>query len=368
MAEYNFLPHSWSHFNPVKVVFESVNEVSRFVKGTNILLVTTPGAVARGQVDQILKALTFHKVTLWDRVISNPNILDLDSASEQFAFTHFDCVIGLGGGSALDSAKILATTIANPGTFTLVELFRKGVRNKWSRRLPLLLIPTTSGSGSEVSPYATLWDQELHKKYSLWSDFVFPDVAIMDETLTLTMTDEITLFTGLDAISHALESFWNKKSTPISRLFAFEALRLSVKYLPNIIKNSKNIEIRKNLMMASMMAGFAISQTQTAIAHSISYPLTSHYGIPHGLACSFSLPYILRSNVEFISENKKQTVLFKELLSFLDGLSLCQKMAKYINIDECIKYQNEMNLPGRADNYRGVDLGGIGNILEQSLI
>jgi phosphonate metabolism-associated iron-containing alcohol dehydrogenase len=355
---------AWSYFNPVKIVFEPLNNLPKFIKGQHVLLVTTPGFVSRGLVNKVRGILAPRTITLWDGVKPNPDMFDIDIATEKLRILNFDCVVGLGGGSALDAAKILATRLVSLSEPTLTETFRGGMEIKCRARLPLVVIPTTAGTGSEVSPFATVWDHSEHKKYSLSGDYIYPDIALLDAKLMLTLNEENTLYPALDTISHALESIWNKNSTPISRIFAFKALSLSVSYLPEVLKNENDIFSRKNLMMASTLAGIAISQTRTALAHSISYPLTSRYRVPHGLACSFTLPHILRANLTALDETPDEAKILREVLVFLDKLALEKRLVKYVTLEEAKKCKLEMNTVDRAGNYNGFDLGDIDTILE----
>ncbi len=345
---------TWSHHNPVRIVCAPLDTLAPHVKGQHVLLVTTPGFVKRGVAQRIQAILAPKQVTVWDGVKPNPDLRDLDAATDLLSAQGVDSVLGLGGGSALDAAKVLATTLPSAAQPTLARIFRDGESPAWANRLPLVAIPTTAGTGSEVTPFATVWDHENHKKYSLTGDFVYPDVAFLDANLTLTLDTAETLYPALDLISHALESLWNKNCTPVSRAFAFQALSLASKSLPTVQKETNNFIARSDLQTASTLAGFAISQTRTAIAHSISYPLTSHYGIPHGLACSFTLPKLLKDNIKNISNNSSETAKLIEVYNLLQGLELRKHINNYAKDVEIIKLQNEMVTVNRSGNFTGV--------------
>jgi phosphonate metabolism-associated iron-containing alcohol dehydrogenase len=284
---------TWSHYNPVRVEWSPLETLAKHVSGQHVLLVTSPGFVKRGVAQRVKDILAPRLITVWDGVKPNPDLKDLDAASRALRPLKLGCVVGLGGGSALDAAKVLATTIPTPALPTLAQVFRDKAPTQWVPRLPLVAIPTTAGTGAEVTPFATIWDHEQHKKYSLSGDFMFPDVALLDASLTMTLDEEDTLYPALDAISHALESLWNKNCTPVSRAFAYQALALSNASLTEAIADPENYKHRRNLQNASVLAGMAISQTRTAIAHAMSYPLTVHFGVPHGLACSIMLPKLI---------------------------------------------------------------------------
>ena len=359
---------NWAHFNPVKIVSVPLEQLEAHSSGEHVLLVTTQGFVERGVVDQIKDILKPRIVSVWSGVRPNPDITDLDAATQQLKVLRVDSVVALGGGSAIDAAKTLATTLANVRAPSLVDVFRRGVTANWISRLPLVAIPTTSGTGSEVTPFATIWDHTEHRKHSLAGDFVFPDLALLDATLTLSLGEDDTLYPALDAISHALESLWNKNCTPVSRAFAFQALELSAASLPAIRNDLTDLKARQDLLIASTLAGAAISQTKTAIAHAMSYPLTTQFNVPHGLACSFTLEFILIKNLDRIAEgNESKKKILLEILNVLNSNELGKMMRRYATKNEVLKLENEMNQQGRSDNYNGLELDMINDVLNPSL-
>jgi phosphonate metabolism-associated iron-containing alcohol dehydrogenase len=344
----------WSHHNPVRIVSGPLDALATHVQGEHVLLVTTPGFVKRGVVQRIQAILAPKQVTVWDGVKPNPDLRDLDAASALLRVLGVDCVVGLGGGSALDAAKVIATTLPSSNQLTLSSVFRDGISPLWAKRLPLVAIPTTSGTGAEVTPFATLWDHEQRKKHSLAGEFVFPDIALIDSTLTHSLNYENSLYPALDTISHALESLWNKNITPVSRLFSFRAIELSANYLPDLILNLNNVSARYYLQIASVFAGIAISQTRTAIAHAISYPLTTKMGMPHGLACSFLLDKLIDVNIDKITNNeleKKEIEKIKKVLSNVDFPAHLSRYATSREIEILLSSDGLDN--ARLQNYSG---------------
>jgi phosphonate metabolism-associated iron-containing alcohol dehydrogenase len=343
----------WSQYNPVRIVCAPIETLNKHLTSRHVLLVTTPGFVKRGMVQRVIDILDGYQVKVWDGVKPNPSLLDLAAATQTLSALRIECVVGLGGGSALDAAKVLATTIANPAQPTLQQVFRGNLAAQWATRLPLVAIPTTSGTGAEVTPFATVWDHEDYKKYSLAGDFMYPDLALLDVKLTMTLGEEDTLYPALDAISHALESLWNKNCTPISRAFAFQSLALSNKALVLLIKEPNNIRARQDMQTASLLAGLAISQTRTAIAHAISYPFTINFGVPHGLACSFTLQKLVEVNIKKISKTEEELNILSSILKFLASLNLDEKIKKYLPLEFNLrKFLCELN-EDRLKNYPG---------------
>jgi len=202
-------------------------------------------------------------------------------------------VIAVGGGSAIDTAKALIVGTESGRFDELLALLASGKPFVPARSKQLIAAPTTAGTGSEVTPWATIWDAANHKKYSLHLDCTWPKVAIIDPQLMLTVPASVTVSTGLDALSHALESIWNINANPLSDTFAISAIEDILECLPLLRRDLSSQELRSRMALAALKAGMAFSNTKTALAHSISYEMTLHYGLPHGIACSFTLPLVL---------------------------------------------------------------------------
>ena len=222
----------------------------------------------------------------------------------------------MGGGSVIDSAKVVSV-FSETKNFGFVESL---VRNKTGKEkyslAPIIAIPTTAGTGSEVTPWATIWDMDEKKKYSLHLPDLWCVTAIGDPTLTLSMPKDITIQTGLDALSHSLEAIWNKNANSTSTNYAIKAAKEIIEVLPLLVDDLNNIELRSRMLKASLEAGLAFSNTQTAIAHAISYYLTAQRGTPHGVACSFSLPAIIKQVMGFNSQIDQSLVqIFGDLSS-----------------------------------------------------
>lgn len=160
---------------------------------------------------------------------------------------------------------------------------------------PIIAVPTTSGTGSEVTCWGTVWDNASQKKYSLARSVLYPTHALVDPTLMLGKPRDLTISTGLDALSHALESLWNVSANPVSAACAVSAATEILAVLPKLADLLASLDLRTRMARAALMAGMAFSNTKTAIAHSISYPITLRHNVPHGIACSFTLPVVLAS-------------------------------------------------------------------------
>lgn len=261
----------------------------------DILLVTSAGWVMRGVAARIEAALEEARIALYDKVLPNPDIDDLDAALPLLRQTNPALILALGGGSVIDTAKALALALPAAG-WSFAGHFRAGGALPEVAALPILAVPTTAGTGAEVTPFATIWDKANRRKHSLHSPALIPRGVLLDAELTLGLPRATTLHAGLDALSHALEAIWNRNANSLSDGFALQALRLILAHLPAVLEKPDSLADRAAMLEASLLAGCAITQTRTALVHSMSYPLTAHLGVPHGLACGAFLSGVLAYN------------------------------------------------------------------------
>ena len=289
---------SWKHFNPVRVIFGAgtLNRLPQLVDSSRIALITTPGFRRRGVMEGIERGFGERLTVVIDDVKPNPDLIDIEAQARRLGDTRPEVLLALGGGSTIDTAKAVARLLGQPPGTSLAALLRGEAQAKAAPALPVVAVPTTSGTGAEVTPFGTVWDYREKKKYSVVGDDLFPRLAVLDPELTLKLPAEVTITSGLDSVSHALESTWNRNATPVSLALAMKSLQLSLRALPIVKDDPGNGEARADMMQASMLAGLAISQSRTALAHAISYPLTASFDVPHGLACSFTLPALLSFN------------------------------------------------------------------------
>ena len=299
----------------------------------------------------ILKYCEGFNIEILDSVQPNPTIDSVDLITKKFKKSKFSSIIALGGGSVIDTAKALAVSLNQKADISMEKIFREKKDIKIDFALPITAIPTTSGTGSEVTQFATIWDDKHKKKYSLDSKHIKPKAVILDPELTVHLSNEMTLFPALDSISHSLESIWNKNSDSTSLNFSTESLKLSAAALPEVMKKPDNIENRILMQLASLFAGLAINKTKTAIAHSISYPLTSHFGIPHGLAASFSLISIYKLINKKTDFKFPETLTVEKIIKILNELKLGSRILKLATRDQIEGVRNQMFSPERAKNF-----------------
>ena len=361
---------NWKYSNPVQIIsgINSLETLNENVPAGKTLLITTPGFTKRGLTERIVKIFAKHNLIVYDEVTPYPQLNDIDIAAGELKPESFTGIIALGGGSVMDFGKILSLMLADDSVPTLDEVFRKKVQVNWVHKIPLVVIPTTSGSGSEVTSFATIWDTVTSSKYSLANELVYPNYALLDPLLTISLPPEETLITALDCISHALESIWNKNRNPISECLAISSLQYALQALPDLLKQPDDVSLRLKMQTASLLAGLAISQTRTAIAHSISYPLTLKLGIPHGLACSFTLNELINVYLTQKKENSFLISLLKEIQELLLQLNLPHRIKSLAEAKNITALLDEMYHVERADNFvLPCDRNFISQILKRSL-
>ena len=366
---HNYSINSWNYFNPVNIIFgeNSLSQINNFLKNeSNIFLITSPSFSKNGIVDKLSSLLSKKNLIIFDQITPNPTSDEIDNLFIYNKNKNIEVVIALGGGSVIDTAKIFSYMYAKKSNLSILELINSGHDFNHKKEVKLLVIPTTAGTGSEVTPFATIWDDKKKKKFSASGFSLFPDFAILDPFLLNTLSYNNILYPALDSISHALESLWNKNSTQISILFALKALFLAERNLNNAL-NSGDINAKSCLLEASNLSGLAISQTKTAIAHSISYPLTINYGVPHGLASSFTLVELLKINYNFLSNLSSGENIFLKIETLLSSLNLAKHILDYVNLDQILSLSNEMNAKDRLENYTGVLPSGINGLIKSSL-
>ena len=288
---------SWQYHNPVSVHFGTgcIDNLPRILAGRKATLVTFPEAAALGLTARLERLLGASLVAIIDRTQANPDVDGLADLYRDFWARPDpgDILVAIGGGSVLDTAKALMVGTADGSFEALIELLATGKPFTPYRLKPLIAIPTTAGTGSEVTPWATIWDRGAGKKYSLHLRETWAEAALVDPALTVSLPAGATLAAGLDALSHSLESIWNVNANPVSDTHAVTAARAVLATLPALIGDLGNLELRRRMSLAALQAGLAFSNTKTALAHSISYDMTLRHGLPHGIACSFTLPLVL---------------------------------------------------------------------------
>jgi phosphonate metabolism-associated iron-containing alcohol dehydrogenase len=294
------------YFNPVHVHFaphaylETLNRILGTQSMSVGLFYGCSAMQELGVIGAIHDALPACKIWDYGSISPNPDRHDIEALLEDLP--EMDWVIGIGGGSVLDVAKTVAFMSQQKEDLDTLLTHRNVDPPRPG--LPFVAIPTTSGTGSEVTPWATVWDMRRRKKFSLSDSLMYPRHAVVDPALTLTVPPYVTAYTAFDALSQALEAFWSRFSNPISDMYAVEAIRLILHHLEPCMADLAALPHRSGLARASLYAGLAFSNTETTAVHAVSYPMTLHYGVPHGVACSLTLVEFWHFNLEAIDAGK----------------------------------------------------------------
>jgi len=275
----------------------TLGEIATRSLGSRVMLVTDSGLLAAGVVDPALESLKGAgiDVTVFSDVVADPpeHVIEAaDAAGREFGA---DAVVGIGGGSSLDVAKL--TSLLVPGREKLADIY--GIGNATGPRLPLLLAPTTAGTGSEVTPISIITTGGSEKK-GVVSPVILPDIALLDPALTYGLPAHVTAATGIDAMVHAIEAFAsaNPNNNPVSQALACEALRLLGGAIERAVTDGMDRAARADMLLGAMLAGQAFANSPVAAVHALAYPLGGHFHVPHGLSNALMLPHVLRFNAE----------------------------------------------------------------------
>jgi len=262
--------------------------------GRRVCVVTDPGMAAQPAFAACVAALEESglRVAVFGEVQSDPPIEVVGRCVAVARAADAEVMVGIGGGSSLDVTKLSAVLARHGGA--VEALF--GTGKIPGRGLPTVLLPTTAGTGSEVTPIAILSDIENNMKRGVVSDHLYADVALVDPELCMTLPPEPTAYTGMDALAHALESYTNRFAVPLIDTFALEAIRLICGNLRRCVRDGRDRDARYAMSLASLMGGLCLGSVNTAAVHALAYPLGGTYHVPHGVAISLLLPHVVRFN------------------------------------------------------------------------
>ncbi|MCV6598578.1 MAG: iron-containing alcohol dehydrogenase [Mangrovicoccus sp.] len=274
---------------------EILSELPGIAPGAGILLVTDPGLMKLGLVSPALDSLKTagFAVTLFDGIEPDPKAATVHEVTALAQSAGVGAVIGFGGGSSMDVAKVVALLLGSDQP--LDEMY--GVAQARGQRLPLILVPTTAGTGSEVTPISILTTGTAEKK-GISSPLILPDLALLDCDLTLGLPPAVTAATGVDAMVHAIEAYTSKNANnnPISRMLALQALDLLSGNIRTAVSDGQNRAARANMLLGSMLAGQAFANAPVAAVHALAYPVGSLFHVPHGLSNALVLAQVMRFN------------------------------------------------------------------------
>lgn len=249
----------------------------------------------RSAIETFVHSLAENKIEVLidTSIVAEPSFSDFERLMKKVTPFNPDVVIGIGGGSVLDIAKLVAAQLGNKQQLRDYV----GIGLLKGRKRKLICAPATSGTGSEVSPNAILVDDADNQKKGIISPYLVPDIVYVDPLLTVSVPPSITAATGMDALTHCLEAYTNKFSQPFIDIYAYEGMRLIAANIVTAVNDGTDIEAREKVAMGSLLGGFCLGPVNTAGVHALSYPLGSMYHLPHGLSNALLLPYVMEYNI-----------------------------------------------------------------------
>lgn len=326
---------SYVFYSPNRIIFgiNSSKVIGAEVKGMGgkkPLLVTDPGVAEAGLLDPIKKSLDEASIAylIFDKVEPEPPARLVDEGAEILKEGGCDMVIGIGGGSSLDVAKGISVMATNEGKildYCGFDLVKK-------RGLPKVLIPTTAGTGSEVTRVLVITDEKENTKKAVYSPYVLAELAIVDPLLTVSMPPKVTADTGLDALVHAIETYVSANATPFSDILAEKAIEWIAKYLPIAWSKGSNLVARYYMSLASTVAGMAFGSGGLGAVHGLCYPLGTEYHMSHGRSNAVMLPHVMRYN---LPGNALKFARIAQLMGYpIDGLGPMEAAQKAVEAVE----------------------------------
>jgi len=316
------------------------------------LLVTDPGLRAAGVCDPLLESLAGADVVteVFDHVQGNPRDVHCLEGAELGRASGAEVLIGVGGGSAIDTAKCIALLITNGGHPRDWEDFG----TLQATPLPVLAVPTTAGTGSEVSPSAIVTDTERVKKMNLFDPRICPRVALVDPDLTLSMPPALSAATGMDALSHAVDSLHCALANPASDALALEGARLVALYLRRAVADGSDVEARCGMMQASLTAGLAVGITDVSGCHCLAESIGAVYDHPHGVCCAATMPPIMEFNLLDPATSERYARLAGAFGIAVEGLAT--ETAAHLAVDYVAALNVDLGIPPLAELIRAEDL------------
>lgn len=305
----------WEFNLPVKIVFGCGKraEIEKYIDetgGTRGVLVCSASVAKRGVANEFIKNSGGKIKEIFTDIRPNPTTDNVDSCAELMRSCNADFAVALGGGSPMDCCKAAAAIARGSGK--IAEYHTGGRPVNAAEAIPMIAFPTTSGTASEVTNISVLTDTAKGLKAPMNDPAMYPKIAIIDPELTLSVPPAVTASTGLDVLSHAIESYWSTLNQPLCSACSVYAAKLVFKYLERAYNEPNNLEAREKMAQASITAGVAFSHPRTTGSHACSFPLTNLYGVPHGEACAFTLDYFVKFNADNADENGRIAAFARE--------------------------------------------------------
>lgn len=350
--------------NPTQITYGSnaINEINNIIEVNsfkNALIITDKGVVEAGLVERLSNQMKNINFKIYDKTSPNPTVTNCNEAKKIIDENDTDLVVAIGGGSSIDVAKAVCLLSTNKGKITDYE----GIDKFNNELLPLVAIPTTAGTASEVTNFTVITDTEKKYKLTVGGVKLSPKWALVDPTLTLSLPPHITASTGLDALVHAIESYTSKMATPISKTLAREAIRKISSNLRQAVFGGDSLVARDNMMMGSLLAGLAFNNTRLGNCHALSHPISAMYGVPHGVANSILIPHVMEFNSYAVPELFSH--IAEDMGENLEGMTLMEKSKAAVNAVKNLS--KDINIPEDFSGFN-VNENDIDRMTEDALL
>ena len=342
MGLYNFEFQIKTKIKFGKNKIEELNDSLKSFGAKRIMLIVDQGIIEAGLIDKIEKILKKSDLDyfIFDQVKPDPTIEIVNSGVRFLLNNNINALVAVGGGSPIDTAKAIRAS------FSKRELAEKITADK----LPLITIPTTSGSGSEVTKAIVIKDENTKKKFAVANENLAPDISIVDPVMTKTLPPYLTAVGGMDALSHCIESYTSHEAVLPFEMIATKGIEMVKKYLRPAVGNGNNMEARAGMSLASLFGGISLSNCGLGLVHAISHPLGGQFNIPHGLANSMILPYVMEFNI--IANPAKYANIARLFGVNIDNMT--EMEAAYKAVKEVEKIKKDIGLDYSLDDF-GVD-------------
>lgn len=267
-----------------------------------VMVVTDEGMLRTQVCASVLDQLSAYDLEIVDNVQPNPSAGEVEAAAVRARCRGVNLIVALGGGSPVDAAKGIAVLATHPGVVADYDIVTGGDQRITAAALPVIAVPTTAGTGTEVSEASviTIGDGQRSWKMGMISKHIIPKVAIMDPASTVSMPPALTAATGVDALTHAIEAYVSDRCVPFAEAIALRAIEMVGENLPRAVFNGQDMEARHNMLMASMMAGMAVNHNLLGLCHAMAHQITTRYGVPHGVANAILLPHVMAFNLPVV--------------------------------------------------------------------
>ena len=357
---------AFSYHIPTQIEFGNgaIARLPEFVKalgGSRVLVVGDPGVQRVGLIDRVQAILTGASIfnAVYADVESDPATRSVDEGTVHGKANGCDLVVGIGGGSALDTAKAIGLMLVNDGNIKDYV----GIGKVPRAGAPVIAVPTTAGTGSELTIWSVLSDKVAKAKISVGSVLNCPAIALLDPELTLSLPPQITAATGMDALTHALESYVNTATQPISEAMSDQAMTLIARSLRKAVADGSDVEARGDMLLASTIAAMAFNSTRLGLVHAFAMPLGAKFGIPHGLVNAIMLPEVMRFN--HLANPRKFARIAEIFGEKTAGLSVEEAAALSVSAIEKLKL--DVGITAKLSNF-GVTEGRFDEIVDEAML